>query len=104
MSIQYKTLLDQIVADTVEAIEREDTPLYWDESVDEVIEEYVYGRMQTEDHLEVLENAKPHDEWQVYCTNMNEPTLVYEAMCRVALRIKVIQKLQSEHSSLIDDT
>jgi len=57
MSIQYESLLDQIINDVVEAIEREQTSLYWDESVDEVIEEYVYSQMQTEDHLEVLKHA-----------------------------------------------
>jgi len=103
MSIQYESLLDQIINDVVEAIEREQTSLYWDESVDEVIEEYVYSQMQTEDHLEVLKHAKPHDEWQVYCTDMTDPVLVYEAMCRVALRIQVIERMKTEHSSLIAD-
>lgn len=101
MSLQYESILNSAVEEAVSEIERE-SHLYWDEVVDEVVEEFVYSQMTSGDHIDFLEYAKPHDEWQVYCSDMTEPTLVYEAMCRVALRIKLIEKLENEHADLVD--
>lgn len=89
-------MLTELTQESLERIEDNDH-LHWEECAREAVEDAVNGHYTSDDHEEILEHSSPHDEWEIYCTDTSNFTLVREAMAYVAIRDDVVQKLMDEH-------
>lgn len=95
----YSECLEELVDSSRENVSA-NPDIAWDEVVWDTVDDAVKG-YSPQTIQNILAESDPHEEWQVYCTDMADPDKVQEAMAYVAIRQDVIDELSEEDLSNI---
>jgi len=96
MAQSYQTCFEELLTESRERIEG-NPQLHWDEAVREAVEDSLFGHYDTETLENILEVSNPKDEWQIYCSDMQNYTEVRRAMAYSAIRTDIISELEEEY-------
>jgi hypothetical protein len=96
MAKSYEDCFDELLAESEERIEA-NPQLHWDEAVREAIEDSVFGHYTQETLENILNSSQPNDEWQVYCSDMQDYQQVQEAMAYTAMRTDIMDELEEKY-------